>query len=194
MQKNKPNILFVHLAYAEAQFCELFLYLNQKKVANAYFLTSESERYTYQTTTQNLLSFYPDGDFDNNQYYYSGWAESGSRISLGLLTEIKKIIQSQNIDLIVTHYLYGSPHFLYDEVDIPIISYIEFPSYRHFGWDQQYPPQDEQRYSDKNMEMLSFYQVLKSNLTIVPSEYAKKMFPTTLQTKIKVIPDGFSPK
>lgn len=193
-EKRKLNILFVHLAYNGSYFHDLFLHLNQKKLANAFFLTNESERYTYQATTSNLLSYYPDGDITKSTYYYSGYAETGSRISLGLLTEVKKILQSQKIDLICTHYIYGCPLFLYDEIDIPIISFNEFPSFRQYKWDEKYPPQDAQRYVDKTMEMLSFYEVLKSDLCVVQNNYTKKMFPKELQAKIKVIPDGFAPR
>ena len=39
--------------------------------------------------------------------------------------------------------------------------------------------------------MLSYYNVLKSDLTLVPSQYSKSMFPKELHHKIKVQFEGF---
>lgn len=41
------------------------------------------------------------------------------------------------------------------------------------------------------MQMLSYYQVMKSQQTIVTSEHAKKMFPRKFQSSIVVQFEGF---
>jgi hypothetical protein len=82
--------------------------------------------------------------------------------------------------------------FLYDEIEAPVVSYLEFPSYHAHGWQAAYPPDLAQRLTDRNMEMLSFHQVLKSVLTIVPSAYARSLFPLELQARIAVQFEGFN--
>ncbi len=195
-QKNthkKLNILFIHRSFT-AQFRTLHDYLNESGLANSYFLCSDGHQKKYQDESKNLVSFNPHKDISKNSYYYSGKAEKSAKISLGALKEAKKIISNHNIDLIMAHGTIGSPHLFFDEVNIPIISYIEFPSYRHHGWDPQYPPMDCQRYSDKNFEMLSYYQALKSDLVITPSEYARNMFPKELRSNIVAQMEGFNPE
>lgn len=187
----KRNILFVHTV-CPSQFTTLCDYLNQQSLANAYYLTTEGNRRSNQHQSDRLLSCTPDGNITtNNTYYYSGKVERASRISLGIYREVKELLKHRNIDLIVAHGSSGSPHFLFDEFDIPIITYIEFPSYRLHGWDPYYPPTESQILADKNMEMLSFFEVIKSDLVIVPSNYARNMFPEELQHKISVQFEGF---
>ena len=128
-----------------------------------------------------------------NSCYYSGKTERAGKVSAGLFKELKKIVPVLKIDLIVAHGSWGSPHLIFDEFDIPIITYIEFPSYADHGWNPKYPPTESQRLTDKNMQMLSYYQVMKSQKTIVPSEHAKKMFPNELQSRIAVQFEGFDP-
>jgi glycosyltransferase involved in cell wall biosynthesis len=91
----------------------------------------------------------------------------------------------------MAHSLWGAPHFIYNEIDAAVISYIEFPSYHAHGWDPAYPPDLAQRLADKNTEMLNFHQALCSDLVICPSQHAKKMFPKPLQVNIEVQMEGF---
>ena len=89
--------------------------------------------------------------------------------------------------------IWGAPHFLYDEIDAAIVSYVEMPSYRAHGRDPRYPPDLAQRIADRNAEMLNFHQVLKSDLTIVPSRHAKSLFAAELQGRIEVQLEGLDP-
>ncbi len=190
MKKKKLDILFVQLSFP-SQFGSLFKYLNRSGLANAYTLCGENHRRENQFDFSNLFSFTPHGDISRNSYYYSGKVEKSTRISLGALTEIKRLSEKIPIDLIVAHGTLGSPHLFFDEVDAPIITYMEFPSFRLHGWDEKYPPADMQRYADKNFEMLSFYQVMKSDLVITPSDYAKSLLPKELSHKIFPQMEGF---
>lgn len=187
----KLNILFVH-SVCPGQFSELCEYLNVNGIANAYYMATSGNVEKNKNKYQNLVSFEPDGNvMVSNAYHYSGKVERASRISLGVYRSLIHFLKKVRVDLIVAHASLGSPHLLYDDFDIPIISYIEFPSYRDHGWSEEYPPHVSQKLSDKNFQMLSYYQVLKSYLTLVPSEYAKKMFPVELHHKIAVQFEGF---
>lgn len=190
----KLNILFVH-SVCPAQFSDLCEYLNTSGAANAYYLTTPGNLVRNQSRYTNLLGYTPDGNImAANSYYFSGKVERAGRMSTGLYRALKELLKSVDIDLIVAHGSWGSPHLIFDEFDIPIITYIEFPSYADHGWDPAYPPTDSQRLTDKNMQMLSFYQAMKSEATLVPSEYAKSMFPGHLQQKITALFEGFDPQ
>jgi len=187
----RPVILFAGAVFP-GQFGQLCEYLRREGLAETYFLTTPGNAKANAGKVPNLLSFQPDGKIVGPQsYYYSSKVERSARISRGILQAVQELSKTKRIDAIVSHSLLGAPHFLYDEVDAAIISYIEFPSYRAHGWDPDYPPDLAQRLTDRNMEMLHFHQVLKSDLTIVPSFQAKEMFPPELHGRIEVQLEGF---
>jgi len=189
----KPNILFVH-AVCPGQFSDLCEYLNTTGAANAYYLTTPGNLERNKHRYRNLLPLTPDSNImAPNSYYFSGKAERAAKVSVGLFRAINELRNTVKPDLIVAHGSWGSPHLVFDEFDIPVITYIEFPSYADHGWDPRYPPTQAQRLVDKNMQMLSYYQAMKSQRTIVPSEYAKRMFPDYIQPHIVARFEGFEP-
>jgi glycosyltransferase involved in cell wall biosynthesis len=190
----KPTIIFIHTSFP-AQFGELGEYLNRSGLADAYFMTTPGHIVRNKDRYSNLIPFRPHVALKKPyKYYYSGKIERAGRQGLGIFRKLKKIVQNKKIDLIVAHGSLASPHFLFDEFDIPIVSYIEFPSYADHGWNVEYPPTEPQVLIDKNMQMLSYYEAIKSDCVIVPSMYAKRMFPEILQAKIKVQFEGFCPE
>ena len=195
--EKKLNILFIHSCYIN-QFTLLHKYFQETNIANSLFLTSEQEVNWYRANgtqfPKNLLTYAPDGDIGQNTYYYISTVERSARHSLHILYACKKILETHKIDLIVAHGYFGAPHMLFDEIDVPIVTYIEFPSFRHHQWDPKYPPHDGQRYNDKYNEMLYYYAAMKSALVITPSLYAKNMFPAKMQGNIIAQMEGFDPE
>lgn len=186
-----PVILFVS-AVSPSQHSVLCEYLRQSGQAETWFLSTPGNAKKSAAKFGNVLGFRPDGKIVGSQgYYYSAKVERSARIGLGLYRAVKEFRKHRKIDVVVAHSLWGAPHFLYDELDAAIVSYIEFPSYRAHGWDPKYPPDASQRLADRNMEMLHYHQVLKSDLTIVPSQHAKAMFPVELRNRIEVQFEGF---
>ncbi len=190
----QPKILFVHTV-CPSQFSDLCEYLNVSGMADAWYMTTPGNMKKNQSRYRNLLPLTPDGNMmAANSYYYSGKVERAGRVSLGLYRALKAFLDKRKLDLIVAHGSLGSPHFLFDEFDIPVIPYIEFPSYADHGWDSRFPPTEGQRLTDKNMQMLSYYEVIKSPRTLVPTEYARSMFPDFLQHKIVARFEGMDPQ
>jgi len=191
MSQSIPSIVFVH-AVTPGQHNALCDYLNREGLAKARYMTVPGHVERYKNQYSGLVKFQPDGQIVGPQsYYYSDKTERSARISRGVLSALQDLASREKIDLIVAHSLWGSPLFLYDELDVPVVNYMEFPSYRLHGWDPQYPPTLGQRLTDKNMEMIHFYQALRSVLNIVPTEYAKSLFPPELQSRIVVQFEGF---
>jgi len=190
----KPNILFVHTV-CPSQFSDLCEHLNETGAATAYYMTTPGNLERNKATYKNLLPLTPDGNMmAANSYYYSGKVERGGRIALGLYRQLKEFTSKRKIDLVVAHGSLGCPHFIFDEFDIPVITYIEFPSYADHGWDPRFPPTEGQRLTDKNMQMLSYYEAIKSARVLVPTDYAKKMFPAALQNNIVAQFEGMVPE
>lgn len=187
----KPVILFAS-AVCPGQFSLLCQHLNDTGQAEAWYLTMPGNKARNDARYTNLLAFDPDGDINTPGYYYAARTERSARLSRGLLKAVQAFIaQKGRPDLIVCHSNWAPPQFLFDEIDVPVVSYIEFPSYHAHGWDPAYPPDPGQRLTDRNAEMVAFHQVLRSALTIVPSAYARSLFPPELQPRIAVQFEGF---
>lgn len=187
---SKPVVVFAGAVYP-GQFGGLCDYLRNAGMAETYFLTTPGHRQRNMDKGPHILAFQPDGPITGNQsYYYTSKLERSARIGRGLLMALRDFQQQRRIDVVVAHSLWGAPHFLYDEIDAAIVSYVEFPSYRAHGWDPIYPPDLAQRMSDKNTEMLHFHQALRSDLVICPSHHAKRMFPAALHGNIEVQLEG----
>ncbi|WGR60530.1 glycosyltransferase [Paracoccus ferrooxidans] len=186
----KPVIVFAGAVYP-GQFGPLCDYLRKAGMAETYFLTTPGHRQRHQDKGAHILAFQPDGPITGAQsYYYTAKLERSARIGRGLLLALREFQKSRPIDVVVAHSLWGAPHFLYDEIDAAIVSYVEFPSFHAHGWDPAYPPDLSQRMSDKNTEMLHFHQALRSDLVICPSHHAKTMFPPALRGNIEVQLEG----
>ncbi|WP_159912946.1 glycosyltransferase [Pantoea sp. 18069] len=189
----KPLIVFVGAVYP-SQYTLLCSHMRASGMADSWFMTTPGHKAKHEKDCDHLLSFQPDGKIVGPQsYYYSGKVERSARICRGVLKALKAFekAQGRRIDVVVAHSLWGAPNWLYDELDAAIVSYIEFPSYRTHGCDATYPPDEAQRLADRNTEMLHFHQVLRSDLTIVPSAHARSMFPPLLQDRIAVQFEGF---
>jgi glycosyltransferase involved in cell wall biosynthesis len=161
-------------------------------MAKTYFLTTPGNLNHNSTRFTNLLQFIPDGDINVASYYYAARSERSARLARGLFRAVCDFIRERGRpDLIVCHSSWGPPQFIIRELDIPVVTYLEFPSYFLHGWDPNFPPDLSQRLTDCNMEMISFYHVLTSAMTIVPSSYAKSLLPAPLQAMVEVQYEGF---
>jgi len=189
----KPKILFVH-SVCPSQFSDLCEYLNEAGLADAWYMTTPGNRDKNKSRYRNLVPMTPDGNIMGaSKYYYSGKVERAGRIGLGLYRALEEFLKRRKVDLVVAHGSLGSPHFIFDEFDVPVITYIEFPSYADHGWDSRFPPTEPQRLTDKNMQMLSYYEVIRSQRTLVPTEYARNMFPEYLRDRIVARFEGMDP-
>ena len=186
------NILFIHSNIA--QFKQIHCYFQESGLAQSYLLCSKNAYKRNHSKIKNLIPFEPyQGKLSSEtSWFHIKKVEEVNRRSIGLLNKINELlVGGLKVDVIVCHGTAGAPLVLFDHVDIPIITYIEFPSFRQHGWDVSYPPPQGNKLRDANFEALSYFSVLKSLCTIVPSEYAKSMFPSDLQHKIVVQMEGF---
>ena len=188
----KYNILFVHAAIG--QFKELHKYLNASGIANAYSLCAPGIMQKEKNTMNNLRVFTAVPQRGENIFFYIQKIDELTRRSFGVKQATESLLKDVAIDLIVCHGSGGPPLMMFDEIDIPIITYIEFPSFGAHGHDPKYEQPEAARLRDKLFEMSSMHQVIKSDHVITPSAYAKRMFPHYLQHKITPQMEGFKLK
>lgn len=182
------RILFIHEGLG--QFEKLHLYLNAQGLAHSSFMCSTGVYNANKDKIPNLLSFQAVAE-NEKTYFYVKNLEARTQRSFFIKKSLNEYLEKSGVDIIVAHGSGGFPLQLFDEFNIPIISYIEFPSFSLHGCDPKYPQPDYATYKDKIFEMTSFHQVLKSDLVIVPSAYAKTMFPTCLHERIVPQMEGF---
>ena len=188
----KYNIAFVHSAIG--QFKQLHIHLNESGKANSYALCSPGVFNAESKKISNLRVFDSVPQRGKDLFFYITKIDEAARKSFGVKNSIEELLKDVKLDLIVCHHSGGAPMQLFDEFDIPVISYIEFPSFRHYGWDEKYNPPEAYRYRDKLFEMYSLFDVIKADKVIVPSHYAKTMFPPYTHHKIAVQMEGFKVK
>jgi glycosyltransferase involved in cell wall biosynthesis len=183
------RVLFVHEGLG--QFQTLHEYLNAEGLAHSWFLCSTSVYEAHKDKIPNLVPFQVPAE-NTNSYFYTRNLEARIQRSFLIKKAITELLERTGIDLNVAHGSGGFPLQFFGEFDIPIITYIEFPSFTRHGHDPAYPQPDYATFRDKVFEMTSYHQALCSDLVITPSEYAKKMFPTCLHERIVSQMEGFN--
>lgn len=182
------RVLFIHEGLG--QFHRLHEYLNAEGLAHSWFLCSNAVYQAEKDRVPNLVPFQVAAE-NPKSYFYTKNLEARIQRSFLIKQAVSGLLERTGIDVIVAHGSGGFPLQLFGEFDIPIITYIEFPSFTHHGGDPKYPQPDYATYRDKVFEMTSYHQALKSDLVIVPSAYAKSMFPACLHDKIVPQMEGF---
>ena len=186
-------IVFVHSNLA--QFRLLHGWLCSTGRVESFLLCSEVNYRKWSGRVPNLVPFRPHGGKlkSDGSFYYLTRVEGAMRRSLGIRQALQELRKTTRIDLFVGHVTAGCPAMLFDdpEFDFPIVTYLEFPSFRAHGWDPKYPPPETKQLRDRSFEMLCWHSVLRSDHAIVPSAYARSLFPQELQPKISVLMEGF---
>lgn len=183
------RVLFIHEGLG--QFQVLHEYLNAEGLAHSWFLCSTGVYQANKDKIPNLVPFQVPAE-NANTYFYTKNLEARIQRSFLIKKAITELLERTGLDLIVAHGSGGFPLQLFGEFDIPIITYIEFPSFTRHGHDPKYPQPDYATYRDKVFEMTSYHQALSSELVITPSEYAKRLFPACLHERIVPQMEGFS--
>lgn len=185
------RILFIHEGLG--QFEQLHLHLNSEGLAHSWFLVSAGVYNVNKDKLPNLASFQMTAENDKT-YFYVKNLEARVQRSFYIKKAVTELLERTGIDVIVAHGSGGFPLQIFDEFNIPVVTYIEFPSFTAHGHDPKYPQPDYATYRDKVFEMTSFHQAVKSDLLLVPSAYAKTMFPSCLHEKIVPQMEGFTIK
>lgn len=187
----KPKIIFAHAT--GGQFRQLHDYLNSSGLAASRLLCTKVY-YDAQTETEGLIPFPAPSDFKDKPERPRTWAriEYADRLSRGIAGVLLDSERKLTADVIVGHAVFGSLMALFGRTRVPLVSYVEFPSFRAHGWDTRYPPDTQDLIADNHFEMLTWYVARKSARTVCPSQYAKSMFPQDLQSRIEVQMEGFT--
>lgn len=184
------NIVFGHVA--GAQFLPLHRYLNESGLATSWLVCAEETRARHRDIPNLVAIETSSSHRSDSESWLWHKIKLANEWSRGIGHAIQRIATQSPVDIYIGHVVRGSPLLLFNNVDFPIVSYLEFPCFRVHGWDAGYPIPEDGRLADNNQEMLSLYSVMKSQSALVPSDYVRRSFPVELHSKIHVISDvGF---
>jgi glycosyltransferase involved in cell wall biosynthesis len=124
--------------------------------------------------------------------YYSQTLEEGARCGKAVAEALAHIKKTAGLDVVVGHASFGTTFFARQLLRIPVISYVELPGYFPVFAREEFPAGEPQVLLDVALRALIFASVMQSDLCLVPSRHAKRLFPPDVQGKVRVQTEGFS--
>jgi glycosyltransferase involved in cell wall biosynthesis len=116
----------------------------------------------------------------------------GMQCGKAVVEALAHLQATEGVDVVVGHAAFGTTFFVRDLLDLPVIAYVELPGYYPLYARAEFPPQDGQRLLDVSLRASIYTSVLRADVGIVPSRYAKRLFPPELQPKLRVQMEGFA--
>ena len=123
--------------------------------------------------------------------YYSQSLEEGIRCGKSVVEALAHIKAGAGLDVVVGHASFGTTFFARQLLEVPVVTYVELPGYFPVFARQEFPAQYPQTLMDVSLRALILSSVLQSDICVVPSNHAKRLFPRELQAKVKVQAEGF---
>lgn len=186
------RVLFIHPAYP-SQFTAIGEALNKTPGFECYGLVHNDMAAGVEASGAEMqhFGFQPDGQTTAYTYPYISPIEYAARNATGIASALTTICQTVRFDAIVGHAGFGSSIYLKGFLDCALISYAELPSFQTAAARLDFPPSLDTVLAGRTFESLIYTSILNSDLGVVPSEYAKGLYPPELQPKIRVQMEGF---
>jgi glycosyltransferase involved in cell wall biosynthesis len=124
--------------------------------------------------------------------YYTRSFEEGAHRGKAVAEALAHIAAGEGVDVVVGHASFGVTFFLRHLLQLPVVSYVELPGYFPAYSREEFPALYPQGLLDVSLRALIHTSVLHSDLCVVPSRYAKSLFPGELQPKVRVQMEGFT--
>jgi hypothetical protein len=179
------TIVFCHQAIG--QFSELFHYFNGKPGYRVMFMGGDKASMAVLRPIPNIQPFPPA--VREYPLEHAPRAMHALRRAEQVKKGIEQLDDEIKVDIVVGHAVFGSPHLI-DRPHIKRVVYAEFPNYKAHGWHPDYPPTQDEMVADDIFGVFVNEAARQADVTVVPSQYAKSLFPKSLQRKITVLPDG----
>jgi glycosyltransferase involved in cell wall biosynthesis len=192
-QAGRPlRVLFVHPAFPN-QFTALGAELNRDPSFECYGLTHQGAAPLVATAEGSMphFGFWPDGQLTPYTYPYLQLYENGLRNAMGMARTQLAIRNAYRFDAVVGHAGFGATLFAREILNCATISYAELSGYQAAAARPEFPIGPELVYATAPYESLLYASMLKSDLCVVPSEYARHQLPPELQPKTRVQMEGF---
>ncbi len=185
------KVVFVHPSYPN-QFTAIAHSLAEDDGWQCSFLVNEGFTADVQRDDPPIpyYGFREEADNLSGSYYIRS-IEEGVRRGKAVVEALMHIKAATGVDLVVGHASFGATFHIRELLKIPVVSYVELPGYYPVYCRKEFPAQYSQALMDVSLKALIHSSVLCSDLCIVPSSYAKRLFPKDLAHKIRVQMEGF---
>lgn len=186
------KVVFVHPSYPN-QFTRLAAALAERHGWECAFLVDET--FTGQVRREQPSSAYYGYREDAvplSGNYYSQCLEEGARRGKAVVEALSHLRAAGRVDVVVGHASFGTTLFVRELLQLPVVSYVELPGYHPVFCRDEFPAGYPQALLDVTLRTLINASVIQSDLCIVPSDYARRLFPRELRGKVRVRMEGFS--
>jgi len=186
------NVVFVHPSYPN-QFTGIVNALSRKRGWECAFLVDRA--FTGQIRRDNPpVAYYGYGEEASplSGTYYTRCIEEGARRGKAIVEALAHIHASTGIDAVVGHASFGATLFVREILNIPVVSYVELPGYHPAFCRDEFPGRYPQSLMDVALRSLIHSSVIHSDICVVPSAYARDLFPPELRSKVRVRMEGFA--
>jgi glycosyltransferase involved in cell wall biosynthesis len=186
------RVLFAHPAFPN-QFTALGAELNRDPAFECYGLTHQGAAPLVAASPGAMphFGFWPDGQITASTYPYLQLYETGLRNALGMARTLMAVRNRYRFDAVIGHAGFGGTLFTREVLDCATISYVELSGYQAAAARPEFPLSPEVVFATGPFESLLYASVVKSDLCIVPSDYARRQLPPELQAKARVQMEGF---
>ena len=190
--EQKLRVLFVHPAYPN-QFTSIGVELNKLPGFECYGLVHNDMGAQVVASGAGMqhFGFTPDGQTSPYTYPYIGPYEYAARNATGIVNALLTINQAHKLDAIVGHAAFGSSIYLNGLLDCAVVSYAELPGFQTAAARLEFPHTLDTVFAGCTFESLIYTSILNSDLGIVPTEYARSLYPPELRPKIRAQMEGF---
>lgn len=124
--------------------------------------------------------------------YFIKSFEEGAQRGKAVAEAVAHLAAGEGVDVVVGHASFGVTFFLRHLLKLPVVSYVELPGYFPAYAREEFPALYPQGLLDVSLRALIHTSVLASDLCVVPSRYAKNLFPPELRPKVRVRMEGFA--
>ncbi|HET6421538.1 MAG TPA: glycosyltransferase [Geobacteraceae bacterium] len=185
------KVVFIHPSHPN-QFTDIAHALAEEAGWNCSFLVDEKFTESVRSCDPPIPYYgFREGDEAFSGSYYTRSIEEGVRRGKAIVEALLHLRETDGVDLVVGHASFGTTFFIRDILKVPVVSYVELPGYFPVYARNEFPARHEHMLMDVSLRALINSSVLGSDLCIVPSAYAKNLFPADLVHKIRVQMEGF---
>lgn len=185
------KVVFVHPSHP-SQFTRIGQALAERQGWECAFLVSDQFAGQVRRDDPPVPYFgFREDDVPMSGSYYTRSIEEGARRGKAVAEALTMIKASEGVDAVVGHAAFGATFYASRVLGIPVVSYVELPGYFPAFARDDFPARVPQLLLDVSLQSLIHGSVISSDLCMVPSEYARRLFPPELRHKVRVQMEGF---
>jgi glycosyltransferase involved in cell wall biosynthesis len=187
------RVLFVHPAYPNTFTTVIEALATRPGVRCSVLLDNRAKQAVYDPTGRiRFLGYDPDSNIaQRGAGMHDAAFTPAAAHGLSIARALRVHSRAHRFDVVLSHASRGCTFYLRHAIDGAIVSYCEHPGYFMQSARAEYPQTLPQYVHDMGYRALVLASVLHSDLGLVASEHARKMFPAEVQHRVRVAPEGF---